>query len=595
MKTLRTRPIAPLALKLILAAVVLFQIGGLVQAQPRTVFVHLFEWKWSDVANECENFLGPKGFSAVQVSPPNEHAVVAGFPWWQRYQPVSYQIESRSGTRAQFADMVSRCAAAGVDIYVDAVINHMTGQDNGGVGYAGSSFSHYDYPGTYASWDFHHCGLNGNDDIVNYQNPWEVQNCELVNLADLDTGSTYVRGRIAAYLNDLRSLGVAGFRLDASKHMANNDIANILSGVTGSPYIFQEVIDQGGEPISASDYFQNGDVTEFKYSLKLSETFRTGKLAWFNGANQFGVGWGFMPSDLAVVFVDNHDNQRGHGGGGSIITYKDGQLYNLANIFMLGWPYGYPKIMSSYAFTDANQGPPTNGGGTTKSVYNANGTLNCFGSEWQCEHRWQAIANMVEFRNQTSSAFYVSNWWDNGNNQIAFGRGSKGFVVINREGFGLNRSFQTGLAAGTYCDVTKGSLNGAGTACTGPAIQVAGNGTASINVPSMEAVALHVGQKVNAPSVTGYFNVYATTYWGQNVYVVGNVAQLGSWNTNQAVALSAAGYPTWSGSVTLPASTSIEYKYIKKDGNGSVVWESGSNHVFTTPSSGSVTRNDTWN
>ena len=32
-------------------------------------FVHLFEWKWSDVATECEQFLGPKGYSAVQVSP----------------------------------------------------------------------------------------------------------------------------------------------------------------------------------------------------------------------------------------------------------------------------------------------------------------------------------------------------------------------------------------------------------------------------------------------------------------------------------------------------------------------------------------------
>ena len=34
---------------------------------------------------------------------------------------------SRSGDRAQFEDMVRRCNDAGVQIYVDAVINHMTG------------------------------------------------------------------------------------------------------------------------------------------------------------------------------------------------------------------------------------------------------------------------------------------------------------------------------------------------------------------------------------------------------------------------------------------------------------------------------------
>ena len=35
--------------------------------------MHLFEWTWPEIARECEEFLGPKGFCAVQVSPPHEH------------------------------------------------------------------------------------------------------------------------------------------------------------------------------------------------------------------------------------------------------------------------------------------------------------------------------------------------------------------------------------------------------------------------------------------------------------------------------------------------------------------------------------------
>ncbi|GEM_PF-3355447 len=31
-----------------------------------TTFVHLFEWKWEDIATECETFLGPEGYAAVQ-------------------------------------------------------------------------------------------------------------------------------------------------------------------------------------------------------------------------------------------------------------------------------------------------------------------------------------------------------------------------------------------------------------------------------------------------------------------------------------------------------------------------------------------------
>ena len=115
---------------------------------PRDVIVHLFEWPWASIASECTNVLGPKGFGAVQVSPPQEHVVLPGpgYPWWQDYQPVSYQLVTRRGDRAAFAAMVQTCHAAGVKIYVDAVINHMAGGASTGTGSAGSTYSHYDYP-----------------------------------------------------------------------------------------------------------------------------------------------------------------------------------------------------------------------------------------------------------------------------------------------------------------------------------------------------------------------------------------------------------------------------------------------------------------
>ena len=36
-------------------------------ADNRRAIVHLFEWKWNDIAAECEAFLGPKGYCGVQV------------------------------------------------------------------------------------------------------------------------------------------------------------------------------------------------------------------------------------------------------------------------------------------------------------------------------------------------------------------------------------------------------------------------------------------------------------------------------------------------------------------------------------------------
>lgn len=49
---------------------------------------------------------------------------IQGSPWWTRYQPVTYNLTSRSGDEQSFASMVQRCQRAGVKIYVDAVLNH---------------------------------------------------------------------------------------------------------------------------------------------------------------------------------------------------------------------------------------------------------------------------------------------------------------------------------------------------------------------------------------------------------------------------------------------------------------------------------------
>ena len=460
----------------------------------KTAYVHLFEWKWTDIAQECEQFLGPKGFAAVQVSPPNEHAVLEGHPWFERYQPVSYKLESRSGTRAEFIDMVRRCKTAGVRIYVDAVINHMAQRRGPQTGINGSPFRDYDFPGTYAPWDFHHCGRNGNDQIDTYQDRWVVQNCELNRLPDLDTGSEYVRNTIAGYLQDLLDIGVAGFRIDAAKHIPADDIRAIYAKLDRDSYPYQEVIDHGGEPISSTEYFTTGDVIEFRYGAMLWDVFNGHHGQNLSRLEVFGPRWGFVPDHKAIVFIDNHDQQRGHGAGGNVLTYRDGQKYALANAFMLAWPYGYPQVMSSYRFSNGDQGPPSDSQGHTKNVFE-NGVSQC-GKDWICEHRWSAIANMVGFRNATQRAPYVTRWWSNGGNLIAFARGNLGYFVLNGESSATRRWFDTGLPEGEYCNVISGEFV-RGT-CTGNTVRVSRNGWAEISIPAFNGVAIHAKAKLPA-------------------------------------------------------------------------------------------------
>lgn len=478
------------------------------------VFVHLFEWRWADVARECETFLGPKGFTAVQVSPPNEHAVLAGngYPWWQRYQPVSYKLESRSGTRAEFVDMVQRCRKAGVGIYVDAVLNHTTAQTTG-TGSAGTKFNKYAYPDLYAQTDFHSpvCQIQDADYATSAEH---VQRCELVGLADLDTGSPNVQSKLAAYLSDLLAIGVRGFRIDAAKHMAPADVKALLGQVKPradeKPYYFLEVIDYGGEAVHATDYLDVGgdaelDITEFKYK-GVGDAFlgrAAQKVASLKLLSE--QAWLLLPSDRGVAFIDNHDTQRADAN-----FYQDGPAHELATVFMLAWPYGYPSVMSSYGFArpaGRDVGPPSDGGGNTHPAYEPNATQpSCAAGPYTattkgyiCEHRARAVANMVLFRKTTAGAA-VANEWDNAGNQLAFSRGTKGFVAINHEATTLMRTLQTGLASGQYCDVLSGDFTPAAgatpAACSGTTVMIGADGTAAIQVAPETALALHAAAKL---------------------------------------------------------------------------------------------------
>lgn len=81
------------------------------------------------------------------------------------------------------------------------------------------------------------------------------------------------------------------------------------------------------------------------------------------------------------------------------------------------------------------------------------------------------------------------------------------------------------------------------------------------------------------------FHVNAATNDGENVYIVGNIPELGNWDVDECTeAMLNPEYPEWYLPVSVPAGTTIEFKFIKKDASGNVTWESGDNRVITSSS-----------
>lgn len=81
------------------------------------------------------------------------------------------------------------------------------------------------------------------------------------------------------------------------------------------------------------------------------------------------------------------------------------------------------------------------------------------------------------------------------------------------------------------------------------------------------------------------FHVSAQTNFGENIYIVGNIPELGNWDPDHCTeALLNPNYPEWFLPVSVPANTTIEFKFIKKDAQGNVIWESGENRTITSSS-----------
>jgi len=252
-------------------------VAGDYRSGQKGAIVELFVWPHSDVAKECVD-LARFGYMGVKLFPANEQIMsLEPFngdlnPWYFAYQPVSYRLQGRMGSRNDLRSAIQACRSAGVRVYADAVINHMTGGGNDanpfhrnpGAGCAtwgeknsslvmnalGSAPSALDGPspmftqsyvytvGSYtgkapsqefpaAHWgplDFH-CekALNSWTDGNNLNSGW------LSGLVDLNTERDFVQERLADYLTDLISIGFSGFRIDAAKHISPDDLVAILS------------------------------------------------------------------------------------------------------------------------------------------------------------------------------------------------------------------------------------------------------------------------------------------------------------------------------------------------------------------------------
>ncbi|POW11289.1 hypothetical protein PSHT_08527 [Puccinia striiformis] len=410
------------------------------------VTVQLFQWRYSDVGNECEAFLGPNGYRYVQISPPHEH--IEGPQWWTDYQPVSYRIGSKRGSEAEFDAMVQRCASAGVGVIVDVVFNHMSAGSitEARRGSAGSSYRKYEYsdaslhPFLYSlsstltfppfltvvsgaisrsatTWTgTSEQSENQSLRTKRHQTYGWVQNCELVGLADLKTSQRHVQNQLRRYLARLVEKGVTGLRVDAAKHIPVRDLLDILRFVPLR--VVQEIMYTGGEPIRPEEYSTVGRVHIFQAAYDLKRMFLSDGIAYLGHPVPWGPQWGdgYLPSSQSQIFVTNWDLERNEH---SIRIDQHAGPYLLCQVFILTWGYGQVDVFSGFNFTAYDEAPQ-------------DPVAQCGRFGWRCEHRHPMIIGAIQL-GAAASDEPVQNIVTSGAHRLAFSRGSKVFVAINND------------------------------------------------------------------------------------------------------------------------------------------------------------------
>ena len=223
--------------------------------------VEFFGWPHSEIAKECE-FLADAGYMGAKFFPSQEQ-VMSGEPfqsdglnpWYFMYQPVSYKLAGRMGSRNDLRSAVHTCRSLGVRAYADAVLNHMVGGGNdANPKHEDTNCNKWGNKSSSGAADWH----NGASSSVEGASPaytqsyvYEVSNvtglppsqefpavpwgpqdfhCERVlnswtdpldlnagwleGLVDLNTERESVQQRLADYLSDLVGIGFSGVRID---------------------------------------------------------------------------------------------------------------------------------------------------------------------------------------------------------------------------------------------------------------------------------------------------------------------------------------------------------------------------------------------
>ena len=579
-------------------------------------FRYMHGGDWQGIIDKIPYIKG-MGYTAIWISPVSDPQLwgvpdASGKQWPTAYHGYNvydpnrasryFGTEDPEASKAKLKELVDLCHQNDIKVIFDIVPNHV-GDYLQGTG----SDAHYltdtglkegtqlkpAAPFNSISW-YHNLGdIDFSKELPH--TPESTQMLEDHDLGGLDDIDYHNPGAKAAMFGSIKNwfdeTGADAARVDAAKCMYPSDInelQNLLNVATFGEnfdmdvnFIKDWVGDNGETGMLDFPLFQ-AIVNDFAKGQNFNNTSEISLQSIFDQDYLYGS----HANDM-VTFIDNHDRNR-------FLTEAGGDV---------------SKLQNALTFLFTARGIPVVFQGTEQNRGNANGQLiDGIADTW---NRWsmvtkdadgnvindyfntdtdtyQLIARLNNLRSQypalqygtqremwTSTHFYAfSRRIDSGENEgqelICAFRNAEGAETVT-----MSVRAESTLTPGTVLVNTMDENDH---------IAVSSDGKVSITLNGNQCKIYAPDPDSSALSKVTFTIHNATTAWGENIYIAGNTAALGNWNTDLAAGPAACpDYPTWVLTTYLPTDQTIEFKAIRRDSNGKVTWQNGNNHTYTVP------------
>ncbi|MDJ0733678.1 MAG: alpha-amylase family glycosyl hydrolase [Nostocaceae cyanobacterium] len=427
---------------------------------------------------------------------------------------------------------------------------------------------------------YHHYG-----EVTDWENDWQVQNCELAGLATFNENNIQYRNYIKSAIKQWLDRGVDALRVDTVKHMPIwfwQEFTGEMYNHKPDVFICGEWIYSHPEDDRAVEFTNNAGMTILDFGLCMAIRQALGAQddkGFYLIHDILDLDYRYNGATELITFIDNHDMHRFQ------TLNPDADILRLA-VNLLMTTRGIPCLFygtEQYLHNDTN---------ADEKIYGNNDPYNRPMMEsWDTDTAIYKDVRKLSGLRRLNPAVSMGSQWEKYITPDVYCyvrryRDSRCFVALNRGDAVIIEEVDTELPDREHTCVL-----------TGRKFEVQDGKIVNLELDAKQGIILsHVGERVKAQTIVRAQLNGVRTLPGERVVVIGDCPELGNWDLAKAYPLEYINSNTWFAEIPFNESAGklISYKYALLREGTSPLRENLVFRRWVIASEGTVKWRDTW-